>query len=1048
MINRLISFSIEQRFLVLILAFILAGIGVFMAKDLPIDAFPDVANVQVQIFTEAPTLGPEEVEKLITAPIEVVMNGLPGVTQVRSLSKMGLSVISVVFTDETDTYFARQLVLERLQAAKERIPAGLAEPEMGPITTGMGQVYMYVVERVPQAENGRRAVPTYTSPDFTIPADLIDLRTVQDWTVKPQMRTVPGVTDVLSFGGFVKQFQVLVNPNQLISHHVHLRDVFDALSANNANAGGGFAEHQSEQYLVRGIGMVRNLEDVKRTVITAEDGTPIRVRDVADVVVGPEVRQGAVTMDGKGEVVSGIVLQLMGENSRSVIQRVQEKVKAINKSLPPGVKVKPYYDQAELVNKCIETVKKALLEGGAFVVVILVLFLGNLRSALIVALNIPLSCLICFILMRRYGLSANLMSLGGLAIGIGMLVDGSVVMVENIFRHLSERTSETRGSFTRVLMEASHEVGRPIVFAIGIIIIVFLPLFTLQGIEGKMFKPMAFTISFAMLGSLILSLTLAPALSAFLLRGRLKEWHNPALEGLRRVYLPLLRTAMSHRALTVGVAAVGLALSLLLVPRLGSEFLPSLDEGSMLIRVTMMPTVSLPQAIKTATQVEKLLLKFPEVETSVSKIGRAEIGGDPEDVSNIETYVGLKPRREWKTAHTKEGLEEAYNKSLSKMPGVLFSFSQPIATRVDELISGVKAQIAVKLFGEDLDTLVSKADDIQKALATVPGVADLSVERVAGSAMLQIEIKRDELARYGISIADVQEVIETALGGKAASQVIEGDKRFDLMVRMPKAVREDVQRLQEIQVQSPGDEHIPLSQLADIHLREGPVVISRESSQRRIVIQCNVRGRDMGSFVAEARRKVEAQVKLPAGYYVTWGGQFESQQRAMATLSIVVPVTIFLIFLLLFMNFNSFKNALLVIMNLPFALIGGIVALYLRGLNMSVSASVGFITLFGVAVLNGVVMVSYFNQLRQEGASVEDAIMKGVQLRLRPILMTAFVAALGLIPMMFSSGTGSEIQKPLATVVVGGLVSSTLLTLIVLPTLYSWFEEERAEVEV
>lgn len=1046
MINRLISFAVEQRFLVVILALILVGAGIFTAKGLPIDAFPDVANVQVQIFTEAPTLGPEEVEKLITFPVEVVMNGIPGVTQVRSLSKMGLSIVTVVFTDQTDIFFARQLVLERLQAAKERIPAGLGEPEMGPITTGMGQIYQYVVERDPNG--GTKPAPDYASSDFQVPADLIDLRSVQDWLVKMQLRTVPGVADVLTFGGMVKQYQVLVDPDKLTSHHIHLKDVFAALNANNANAGGGFAEHHSEQYLVRGIGMMRNIEDIKRTVITAEHGTPITVGDVAQVVVGPEVRQGAVTMNGKGEVVSGIVLQLMGENSRAIIGRVQDKAKEINKSLPAGVKVKPYYDQAELVNKCTDTVKEALLIGGVFVVLVLVLFLGNLRSALIVALNIPLSCLICFILMRRYGLSANLMSLGGLAIGIGMLVDGSVVLVENVFRHLSERKASGQTSFLRVVEESAQEVGRPIVFAIGIIIVVFLPLFTLQGIEGKMFAPMAFTISFAMIGSLVLSLTLAPALCALLLRGDLKEWHNPVLRGIHNVYLPLLRRAMARRTLTLGIALAALAASLLLVPRLGSEFLPEMDEGSMMIRVTMMPTVSLAEAVATGSKMEKLLLRFPEVETVVSRTGRAELGGDPEDVSNIEIYVGLKPRREWKTGGTKEELVDAYNKELQKMPGVQLSFSQPIATRVDELISGVKAQIAVKLFGEDLDTLVSKADEIQKALATIPGVADLAAERVAGSAVLQIEMKRGELARYGISIADVQDVIETALGGKAATQIIEGDKRFDLMVRMPKAIREDVERLKDILVQAPGDEHIPLSQLANIHLHEGPVMISREHSQRRIVVQCNVRGRDMGGFVKDAQRKIEAQVKLPPGYFVTWGGQFESQQRAMATLSIVVPVTIFLIFLLLFMNFNSLKNALLVTMNLPFALIGGILALYLRGMHLSVSASVGFIALFGVAVLNGVVMVSYFNQLRQEGASVEDAILRGVQLRLRPILMTALVAALGLIPMMFSSGTGSEIQKPLATVVVGGLVSSTLLTLIVLPTLYQWFEKQTREVEV
>jgi len=1079
MIDRLIQFSLQQRFLILIFAVLVVGLGVVSLKDLPIDAFPDVTNIQVQVNTEAPGLAPVEVEKLITFPVESVMNGLPGVTQVRSLSKFGLSVVTVVFTDQTDIYFARQLVLERLQIARERIPPGLGDPEMGPISTGMGQIYMYVVQRTPGEQGSKGAgeqgskganklaswrvselardqptnSPTHPSTktlgtsDTFGTSDLITLRTLQDWVVKYQLRTVPGVTDILSFGGQVKQYQVLVDPDKLIAYHVHLRDVFEALARSNANTGGGYIEHGAEQYIVRGVGLLTSLEDIRNIVVAEREGTPIYIKNVAEVVVGPEVRQGAVTMNGQGEVVTGIVLQLKGENSRAVIRRVQEKVQEINQGLPAGVQVQPYYDQAELVNKCIDTVREALIEGLGLVVIVLILFLGNLRSALIVALNIPLSALICFTLMRRYGLSANLMSLGGLAIGIGMLVDGSVVMVENIFRHLSERPGGP-AHFGQIVLDAAQEVGRPIVFAITIIIVVFLPLFTLQGIEGKMFAPMAFTISFAMLGSLVLSLTLAPALCSLLLRGPLTEKENPLLKAIKRGYLPLLRTALTHRGWTVGVAGAALLLSLLLVPRLGSEFLPELDEGSLLIRVTMLPSISLSEATAIATKLEKILLRFPEVETVVSRVGRAELGGDPEDVNNNEIYVGLKPRREWRTARTKEGLVEAYQAALGKVPGLAVSFSQPIATRVDELISGVRAQVAIKLFGEDLDTLVRKAAEIQRVMATVRGVADLQVEKVTGSSLLQITIDRPAIARYGINVADVQEAIETALGGRAASQVIEGEKRFDLFVRLPERVRQHIERIGNLLIESPSDEHIPLGQLAKIAISEGPVVINHEHAQRRIVVQCNVRGRDMGSFVAEGQRKVRERVKLPPGYFVTWGGQFESQQRAMARLSIVVPVTIGLIFVLLFTSFNSLKNAGLIIMNIPFALIGGIVALWLRGMHLSVSASVGFIALFGVAVLNGVVLVSYFNQLRRQGRSIEEAVIEGVQLRLRPVLMTALVAALGLIPLMFTQGTGSEVQKPLATVVVGGLVTSTLLTLVVLPTLYGWFEREEAEVEV
>jgi cobalt-zinc-cadmium resistance protein CzcA len=1020
MIERISEYAVGQRFIIVIFAVLLAGIGIYAATSLPIDAFPDVTNVQVQVFTEVPTLAAVEVEKLISFPVESVMNGITGVTQVRSISKNGLSIITVVFKDSTDIYFARQQVFERLKLAEGRLPPGLAEPSMGPVSTGMGQIYQYVVEGQGKS--------------------VMDLRTVQDWDAKFQLRTVPGVTDVLSFGGLVKQYQVLVDPAKLVSYHVHLRDVYEALARNNSNAGGGFIEHGSEQYIVRGVGLARNREEIGNTVIRSEGGTPIFVRNVADIVVGPEVRQGAVSMNGKGEVVTGIVLQLAGENSRAVINRVKQKVEEVNKSLPAGVKVNSYYDQSELVEKSVGTVKDALLEGAILVVLVLALFLGNVRSALIVTLTLPASVLIAFALMRLQGMSANLMSLGGLAVGIGMMVDGSVVMVENIFRHLTEPEGRSL-SLPEVVIRAAREVARPITFAIGIIVVVFLPLFTLQGYEGKMFTPMAYTIAFAMLGSLLVSLTLAPVLCTFLLKKGAHEWENPLLKGFRKVYQPILEKTMKGRVAAVAVAVVVLVVSLAMVPRLGSEFLPELDEGSVLVRATMLPSVSLDQSLAMAQKMEKLLLGVPDVTNVLSRIGRAEIGGDPEDISNAELYVMLKPREQWK-ARNKEILVEDMRDRLSKMPGAVYSFSQPIATRVDELLSGVKAQVAVKVFGPDLEVLTRKAGEIQAAISTVRGVADLQVEQTTGLAQLNIDIDRNAIARYGISVDDVKDVIETAIGGKVATQVFEGDRRIDVAVRLPKQQREDMERIRDLQVQAPGDEHIPLSQIAAITVQEGPTAIQREDSRRRVVVQCNVEGRDMGGFVADAQKAIAGQVTLPAGYYITWGGQFESQQRASARLAIVVPITILLIFLLLFLNFGSLRNALLIVLNLPFALIGGIWALYLRDMHMSVSASVGFIALFGVAVLNGVVMVTCFNQLRQEGSTVRDAVFAGVRLRLRPVIMTALVASLGLVPLMFSGGTGSEVQKPLATVVVGGLITSTLLTLFLLPTLYAWWERD------
>jgi len=1042
MIDKIITFALEQRFLVIVFTVLFIGVGIYSAIRLPIDAFPDVTNIQVQIITEATGMAPTEVERLVSFPIEVTMSGLPKVTEVRSLSKIGLSVVTVVFEDDMDTYFARQLVFERLQQAKENLPPGV-DAEMGPISTGLGEIYQYVVE-------GAGYNP-------------IELRTIQDWIIRPILRTVPGVTDVNSFGGFVKQYHVIISPEKLISRNLTLREVFEAVENNNANAGGSFIEHNSEQYIVRGLGLVKGPEDLRNIIIISHDGTPIYVKDVADVTIGPEVRQGAVTKDGKGEVVTGIVLMLKGASGREVVTDVKQKVEEIQKTLPSGVTIKPFYDRTDLVKRAIGTVIKALEEGAIFIFLVLLLFLGNFRSALIVGIVLPLSALFTFIMMGRFNISANLMSLGGLAIGIGMLVDGAIVMVENVYRHLEENPEE-RGNIVHTVLEAAKEVGRPIVFGISIIIAVFLPLFTLQGIEGKMFSPMAFTVSFALLGSLIFSLTVIPILCTFLLGGEHSRFEsikvfrrlgglfeslsNWIITSLKNLYIPILRKALVRRKPVVGGAVLALIISLLLFPFIGTEFLPQLNEGSIAIQAFRLPSISLPESLEVSGQIERTLMKFPEVEAVVSKTGRAEIASDPMGVEISDILVNLTPQSNWKTAKTSEALAEKMREELSSIPGVAYSFSQPIALRVDELISGVKAQIAIKLFGEDIEVLKNKAEEIRDVISKIEGVEDLNVERVSGLQYLQIDINRSQIARYGINVSDIQEIVETAIGGKVATEVFEGQKRFGVLVRFPGDARKDVNTIKDILVSTPNGARIPLEQLARIYLEEGPAQISRENGQRRIVIECNVEGRDIGGFVAEAQKKIASQVQLPPGYFIDWGGQFENQQRAMARLYIVVPLVILLIFILLFTTFNSLKNALLIILNIPFAVIGGILALFISGLYLSVSASVGFIALFGVAVLNGVVMVSYINQLRREMPTLEEAILRGAELRLRPVLMTALVASLGLVPMLLATGPGSEIQRPLATVVIGGLISSTILTLIVLPTLYAWFEKESLEVEI
>ncbi len=1021
--DRLVTFALRQRLLVILACLVLVGFGVRALHDLPIDAFPDVTNVQVQVLAEATGMAPVEVEQLVTYPVEVSMGGLPGLVETRSLSKLGLSLTTVVFKDNVDIYFARQLVFERLQQAREKMPAGV-DVELGPISTGLGEIYQYTLES-PQR-------------------DAMDLRTLQDWVVKPILRGVPGVTDVNSFGGVVKQYHVLVRPEQLISYRLTLREVLGALAENNANASGGYIEHSGEQYVVRGLGLAKSQADLGRIVVAHRGSTPIFVRDIAEVTIGPEPRQGFVTRDGKGEAVAGIVLMLKGASGKDVVAAVKAKLATVQKALPRDVSVVPFYDRTELVDRAMHTVTKALLEGGVLVLIVLILFLGNIRSALIVTLVLPLSALVAFICLHAFGYSANLMSLGGLAIGIGMIADGAVVMTENVFRHLAD--DHGRRNIVEVVRESASEVARPIIFGISIIAVVFLPLFTLEGFEGKMFAPLAFTIAAALAGSLVLSLTLVPVLATFVLKGKLSERDTWLVARAKAFYLPALRWCLRRWQVPVGLALAGLALSGLLFTRLGREFLPPLDEGAIGLQTFRLPSVSLSTSRQMELEAERVLRSFPEITTVVSKTGRADIASDPMGLEVSDVIANLRPRSEWKTARTHEELVEKIRTRLERIPGMSYSFSQPIQLRVDELVSGVKAQVAIKIFGDDLDVLRQQGEAVERSIRQVRGAADVNLERTAGTAYLDVDIDRERIARYGINVSDVQSIIETAIGGSEATIVREGQRGFAVVVKFPEAVRSDPAHFENLLVTSETGQRVPLSQLAHIQVKEGPAQVSRENGQRRIVIECNVTGRDMGSFVADAQRAVGREVSLPTGYFVTWGGQFENQQRAMARLSIVVPLVVLLIFLLLFSSFGSLRNATLIVLNIPFALIGGVIGLFISGQNLSVAASVGFIALFGVAVLNGVVMVSYFNQLRREGATLEDAIVRGGELRLRPVLMTALVAALGLIPLLIATGPGSEIQRPLASVVVGGLVTSTLLTLFLLPILYRWLERRDAEV--
>jgi cobalt-zinc-cadmium resistance protein CzcA len=1023
MIERILEWSLRNRFLVFIGSLLLVAGGLAAMRTLPIDAVPDVTNVQVQVLTKAPALGPEEVERFITTPVELAMSGLPGLEDARSVSKFGLSAVTLVFKEGTDIYFARQLVNERLQAVRESIPRGYGDPEMGPITTGLGEIYQFEVR-------GEGKTP-------------MDLRTILEWDIAPRLRRVQGVVEVNSFGGELKTYQVQVRPEDLARYAVSISDVFQAVERNNANAGGAYIERNGEQYLIRGEGLIASLQDIGDIVVAADaGGTPIYVRQIGDVAFAPMVRQGAVTRDGKGEAVTGIVMMLVGANSRQVVNDVKRAIDDAKPALAKlGASVDPFYDRTDLVRRTIQTVAKNLVEGGILVIVVLFLLLRNLRAGLIVSAVIPLSMLAAFIGMRWFGVSGNLMSLG--AIDFGLIVDGSVIVVENAVRMIAERSHHlgrpvTPAERSALVLRASREVLRSATFGVAIIAIVYLPILSLVGIEGKMFRPMAMTVLFALAGALVLTLTFIPALSSLLLPKQIVEEESFIVSRTRRVYEPVLRKAIARRWVTVGAALAVFLGSVALLPFLGSEFVPRLDEGAIALQSWRLPSVSLEESVRQSGEIEKVLNRFPEVVTVVSKTGRAEIATDPMGVEISDVLVMLKPHGEWRTASTREGLIAAMDGALKKaVPGTLFSYSQPIELRVSELIAGVRSDVALKIYGDDLATLKRTADAAVGVLAKVTGAADVKAEQTAGLPVLRMRIDRRAIARYGINAADVLEVVST-VGGREAGVVLEGQRRFPLMVRFSPSTRQDVENLRSLRVRAPGGQLIPLAQLADIAVEDGPAQVSHESGRRRITVEMNVRGRDLGGFVADAVRAVESANVVPAGYFVEWGGQFENLQEASRRLLVVVPVALALIFVMLFLTFGSAKLAAVIYLNVPFAVTGGVFALALRGMPLSISAGVGFIALFGVAVLNGLVLVSYMKQRHDEGLSGSQAAFEGARVRLRPVLMTALVASLGFVPMAVATGAGAEVQKPLASVVIGGLVTSTLLTLLVLPTVYAW----------
>ncbi len=1035
MFERIIRFSIEQRWLILLAVLGMAALGIFSYQKLPIDAVPDITNVQVQINTAAPGYSPLETEQRVTYPIETVMAGLPGLQQTRSLSRYGLSQVTVIFKDGTDIYFARQLVNERIQSARESMPGGIS-PVIGPISTGLGEIYLWTVE----AEEGAKKADGK-------PYSPTDLREIQDWIIKPQLRNVAGVTEINSIGGYAKEFQISPDPAKLLAHGLTMTDMVTALERNNANVGAGYIEKRGEQYLIRAPGQVKSVEDIGNVILGNAGGIPLRVQDVAEVGIGKELRTGAATDNGR-EVVLGTVFMLIGENSRTVSQAVDRKMQEINRTLPAGVKAVTVYDRTVLVDKAIATVKKNLFEGAVLVIAILFLFLGNIRAAIITALVIPLSMLFTFTGMVNQKVSANLMSLG--ALDFGIIIDGAVVIVENCVRRLAHAQAHkgrplTRSERFHEVFAASQEARRPLLFGQLIIMIVYLPIFALTGVEGKLFHPMAFTVVIALLGAMILSITFIPAAVALFIGNKVSEKENRLMVWAKRGYEPLLARVMAAKPLVITTAVVAVVLSGLLATRLGTEFVPSLSEGDFAIQALRIPGTSLTQSVEMQKQLERTLKqKFPEIERIFARTGTAEIASDPMPPNISDGYIMLKPESEWPAPRrSRAELLAAVQEEVEKLPGNNYEFSQPIQLRFNELISGVRSDVAVKIFGDDMDVLNKTAAEVSQALGRIPGAAEVKVEQTTGLPMLTVNIDRNKTARYGLNVGDVQDAISVAVGGREAGTLFDGDRRFDIIVRLPENLRTDLEAIKRLPVALPkgaGAEgartsFIPLGEVATLDIAPGPNQVSREDGKRRIVVSANVRGRDLGSFVAEAEEAMR-KVSIPSGYWTVWGGQYENLASATQRLQIVVPVSLLLVFTLLFAMFGNLKDGLLVFTGIPFALTGGIFALWMRGIPLSISAAVGFIALSGVAVLNGLVMISFIRNLREGGLPLDAAIREGALTRLRPVLMTALVASLGFVPMAIATGTGAEVQRPLATVVIGGILSSTALTLLVLPLLY------------
>ena len=1026
MINAILRFSVERRFLTLSLILVLVGVGVWSFQRLPIDAVPDITNVQVQINTEAPGYSPLEVEQRITFPVETALYGLPNLSYTRSLSRYGLSQVTVVFEEGTDIYFARNLINERLGAIKSGLPPGL-EPEMGPIATGLGEIFMYTVEALPDA----------TQADGS-PLDATALREIQDWIIKPQLAQVPGVIEVNTIGGYDKQYHVTPSPQRLLEFGITVDELVSALRANNTNRGAGYIERNGQQLLVRSPGQLATIGDIEQVVIANRDGAPVRVADVAEVAIGKELRTGAATRDGK-ETVMGTVMMLMGENSRAVAQAVAEKLDAIQPSLPDGVKVEAVYDRTALVDKVIATVEKNLLEGALLVIVVLFLLVGNLRAALITAAVIPLSMLATITGMVRSGVSANLMSLG--ALDFGLIVDGAVIVVENCIRRLSQAQHQGQLALKerlQLVFEATNEVIRPSLFGVAIITVVYLPIFALTGVEGKMFHPMAATVVMALLAAMVLSLTVVPAAVAVFMGGKISEKESPVISGAKSLYRPALRVAMRFRWLVLGGATTLVAVCLWLATTLGSEFIPQLDEGDIALHALRIPGTGLEQSIEMQSQLEERLKAFPEVDKVFAKIGTPEVATDPMPPSVADNFVILKPRSQWPNPDkTKDELVAEMAAAVEMLPGNKYEFTQPIEMRFNELISGVRADLGIKVFGDDLDQLLASANDVLEVVESMEGAADARVEQVTGLPMLSVHPKRMALSRYGLTVDDLQDLVAAGVGGENAGLIYEGDRRFQLVVRLPEDIRRDVDSLADLPVPLPDGGYVPLSEVAELELAPAPNQISRENGKRRVVVTANVRDRDLGGFVEEAQARIADDVDLPAGYWLDYGGTFEQLQSASQRLAIVVPVTLAIILALLVMAFGSLKDALIIFTGVPLALTGGVLSLWLRDMPLSISAGVGFIALSGVAVLNGLVMIAFIRDLWHEQGDLMKAIVEGALIRLRPVLMTALVASLGFVPMALNTGTGAEVQRPLATVVIGGIISSTLLTLFVLPVLYA-----------